>query len=99
MDTTNKPDIKPFDWILIGPKSYQARHAVVVKVFEEPSEVLGEIQAVYLDEAKRAIYDSFVRKDDLWHFHRNGPSGGYADHKDYFRSFVELLRRGPYRDR
>lgn len=94
---TDIRDAKPFDWIQIGPKSDRTRFAVVIKVFEEPDEILGDAHAVYLDEANRAIHDHFVWKDNQWHFLHKGPSGGYADHKAYFQPFVDQLRRGRYR--
>ncbi len=88
---TDKPDVKPGDWISFGsgvlPKS-----AVVCNVYEDST--LEDIEVVYLDDRDRAINEDMVWKNGEWEFTISGPCGGYADKYDRLRTYVAQLRRG-----
>ena len=90
---TNKPDVKPGDWISFG-SGHRPKNAVVCTVYKDNA--LGDIEVVYLDNRDRAINEDMIWKEGKWEFAIEGPCGGYADRNARLRSYVSQLRGGRY---
>lgn len=86
---TEKPFVKPGDWITFGSGSVP-KNAVVCTVYQNSS--WADIEVVYLDDRDRAINEDMVWKDGKWQFKDLGPSGGYADKYARLRNYVVQLR-------
>lgn len=85
------PPVQPRDWIEVRTASPIPLQAVVCSVYPDKP---GTVEAVYIDQRKRAINEDFVWKEDHWDFARSGVSGGYADNYDRLREYVTILRTG-----
>ena len=86
---SEKPSVKLGDWIIVD-NGHLGKNAVVCHIYKDQN--FGDVEVVYLDDAKRAINDNVVWEEDRWKFKHPGPSGGYADKHSRLQKFVRILR-------
>ena len=84
----DRPKIAIGDLIVVG----SGLRAVVAWVRARGAP-LGDCVALYLDEAKKALYDNVKWTGTRWTFVREQPSGHDADEVPALRPLIRKLRR------
>jgi len=81
---SNRPEIKPGDWIFVGSTS-----CVVANVRDS-----GECEVVF-NSSKPTNREAFWNGES-WAFVESGDYGGYADKYNRLNPYVQILKRGRY---
>lgn len=87
-DMSNRPVIKPGDWISVGETD-----CVVANVLESGS-LLGDCEVVY--NPTQPTNDNVRWGETKWEFVYSSPSGGYADKYDRLKEAVWKLKQGRF---
>ncbi len=84
---SDRPTVKPGDWITIGQTL-----AVVAKLRERGS-FSGDCEVVF--NPQKPTNHDVVWTGENWEFAKRRDFGGYADKYSRLREYVLILKRGP----
>ena len=91
---SQRPEIKPGDWISIGRVDDTRCPAIDAVVSIAKPEL---VEVVYLQRPNQAVNQDAVWVDDHWEFARTGHYGGYAERYDRLSGYVAQLYQGRHR--
>ena len=91
---SQRPEIKPGDWIEIGKTGIAARPTTDAVVSIAKPEL---IEVVYLQRPNQAVNQDVMWVDDHWEFASTGDYGGYAERYDRLSGYVAQLYQGRHR--
>ncbi|MBI4293625.1 MAG: hypothetical protein HY661_19285 [Betaproteobacteria bacterium] len=83
---SDRPEVKPGDWVIVGGVR------CVVANIRALDDRFGDCEVVF--NPSKPTNRDIKWSDGAWHFVETGDFGGYADHYERLRQFVQILKSG-----